>query len=164
MIVSSVVAVAKNGVIGNKGQLPRHISSDLKLFKTITMGGAVIMGRKCYESIGKPLPGRMNIVVTRQSDYPDEGIAVAHSVEEAISTAHSLGYEEAFVIGGAEIYELSNSYWDKIYYTLVEMSPEGDTYFPEIEWSEWISVSNENLERGPKDDAEVNFSIWERIK
>ena len=162
MKISIVVAVAENGVIGNNGQLPWHISTDLKLFKKITKGGAVLMGRKSFESIGRPLPDRTNIIITRQEDYPADDIIVSDSIEEAISIANALEYKEIFIIGGAEIFAQSEPYWDKIYYTLVHLKPEGDTFFPEVEWQDWHQVSVEHFPQGERDDAPITFSVFER--
>ena len=163
MIISCVVAVAENGIIGNKGKLPWHIPTDLKLFKKITTGGAILMGRKSFESIGKPLPNRTNIIITRQENYHSEDILTSSSIEEAISKAHALEFSEIFIIGGAEIFEQSKNYWDKIYFTLVPLNPEGDTWFPEVEWHLWYQVSQEKLPKGTNDEASITFSVFERL-
>lgn len=162
MKLTCVVAVAENNIIGHAGQLPWHISSDLKMFKKLTTGGTVIMGRKSFESIGKPLPNRVNIVVTRQKDFPDDKVIVASSVEEAISKANALNQEEAFIIGGAEIFRSSYNYWDKIYFSRVLLKPDGDTSFIEINWLDWVKVREEYIAATPNDDAPFIFREFHR--
>lgn len=144
-MISLVVAVAKNGVIGAKNALPWYLPEDLKHFKKITTGHAVLMGRKTYESIvkrlGKPLPNRTNIVITRQADYQVPlGVEVYDWIDKAIA-AHP--NEDIFVIGGAEIFKETVGKADKIYMTHVERDVEGDVFFPEIDWSKWKLVSEE---------------------
>lgn len=129
MTLSIIVAMAKNRVIGNKGKIPWHLSEDLKRFKQITMGHPVLMGRKTFESIGKPLPGRTNIVISRNEKFRSPGITVARSLQEAVKRS---GEGEAFVIGGAKIYTLALPIAGKIYLTLIEKDFEGDTFFPEV--------------------------------
>lgn len=137
-MISIIVAVAKNNVIGCANKLIWHISEDLKRFKALTSGHPVVMGRRTYESIGRPLPGRTNVVVSRQSDLVIEGVVVADSLERALQIAKdSPGGEEVFVIGGDQIYRQSLPLADKIYYTLVEQEPEGDAYFEPIKASHW---------------------------
>jgi dihydrofolate reductase len=130
MRVSIIVAVAENGVIGRGGALPWHLPDDLKRFKQLTMGHAVVMGRKTWESIGRPLPGRQMIVVTRQGDYQPEGVKVAGSVDDALAIARTAGDNECFIIGGAEVYRQTLPKADRIYLTIVLAEIEGDTYFP----------------------------------
>lgn len=125
MILSAILAASSNHVIGKNGTLPWHFSSDLRRFKKLTMGHPVIMGRKCYEDIGAPLPGRKNIVVTRQPDYKADGCIVAHDDYDAFWQAQSLGDEECFVIGGKSIYEKLIDHIDRIYYTEVDMKVDG---------------------------------------
>jgi len=162
MKLTAVVAVAENNVIGRKGQLPWHISSDLKMFKKLTSGGIVIMGRKSYESIGKPLLHRINIVVTRQQNFTADEVIVSTSVEEAIAKANSLNHREAFIIGGAEIFHSSYNYWDKIYFSRVHLHPEGDTFFTDINWLEWVKIKEEFIEAGSNDDAAFTFREFHR--
>lgn len=162
-----VVARADNGVIGRDGDIPWHISSDLKRFRRVTMGKPMIMGRKTYESIGKPLDGRDNIVVTRNPDFKADGILVAGSMDEALTLAREKaaerGADEITVIGGAEIYRLVLPMTDIIDVTEVHISPEGDTWFPELDDAEWREVSRERHEPGLKDSAPYSFVILERI-
>ena len=134
-MISIIVAVAEGGVIGGGGDLLWHISEDLRRFKQITSGHTVIMGRKTYDSIGRPLPKRRNIVITRNGEWSAEGCERAESLEQAV--AMCAGEEEVFIIGGGEIYRQSMSLADKLYLTQVYKPYEGDTYFPEIRPEEW---------------------------
>jgi dihydrofolate reductase len=158
-MISYIVAMDKNRTIGKDNQLPWHLPADLKFFKRVTMGHPIIMGRKTYESIGKPLPGRENIVVTRNQEYMLEGCTVIHSVEALIKFAEEKK-EEVFVIGGAELFKATFSNADRLYITMIEH--EGDTFFPEFKESDWKLVSQE---KGPKDEKnpyDYSFNIYER--
>lgn len=149
--ISFVVAVAKNGVIGKDNALPWRLGGDLKFFKRVTMGKPVIMGRTTYDSIGKPLPGRSNIVVTRNADYRASGVHVVHSIEAALALGEQIamrdGQQELTVIGGAQIFSamLAAHSVDRMYYTEVHCSPEGDTWFPVFNRAEWTEVARENF-------------------
>lgn len=137
-MVSIIVAVAKNNVIGCANKLIWHISEDLKRFKALTSGHPVVMGRRTYESIGRPLPGRTNVVVSRSEDLRIEGVVVVNSLEKALDVARqSAGGDEVFVIGGDQIYRQSIPLADRIYYTLVDQEPEGDAYFEPLRASDW---------------------------
>lgn len=138
MIRSFVVAVARNGVIGHTNGMPWHLPSDLVFFKRLTMGHPIIMGRKTHESIGKPLPGRMNIVITRDPALRAPGCVVVDSLEAAYRAAG--GVDEVFVIGGAQVYGAAMATIDRIYLTEVEAEIEGDTWFPAIDRSQWTEV------------------------
>ncbi|OGP09580.1 MAG: hypothetical protein A2048_00115 [Deltaproteobacteria bacterium GWA2_45_12] len=127
-MLSIIVAMSQNGVIGKNNQLPWHLSEDLKRFKTLTMGQAIIMGRKTFESIGKPLPGRTNIVITRNKKYTAQGVILVSSLKEALEKVPT--NTEAFVIGGAEIYKEALPHAQTIYLTRIEKEVEGDTFFP----------------------------------
>ncbi len=144
MKTSLIAALASNGVIGRDGGLPWHISEDLKYFKRLTMGKPVVMGHKTYESIGKPLPGRNNIVVTRNPELELEGATVVHGLDEALAVAASLGAEETFVIGGAELYKLALPKVDRMYLTYVHQNFEGDTFFPEFDPDDWTELEHED--------------------
>lgn len=158
-----VVAVSRNGVIGRAGGLPWHLSSDLKLFKSITMGKPVIMGRKTWESLPrKPLPGRLNIVVTRQSDFAAGGAIVVRKAEQALSAASSENAEEIAVIGGGEIYKLFMPIAARIYRTDVECDVEGDTYFSALPAADWQETSVESFPQGPKDSSSFKLRIFDR--
>ena len=142
MKLAIIVAVAKNGVIGRNNQLPWHLPQDLKYFKSVTLGKPVIMGRKTYESIGRPLPGRANIVITRNPEWVAEGVKVAHSFGEAVQVANGLGTSEAMIIGGAEIYKAALSVVQRIYLTRVDLEPDGDAFFAEPDSSIWSLISS----------------------
>jgi len=143
-VISLIVAASTNNVIGARGDLPWRLSADLKRFKELTMGKPVVMGRKTYESIGRPLPGRQNIVITRQSNYSPVGCTVVQSVEAAIDAAGDAG--EIMIIGGSHIYEAFLPLADRIYLTRVHAKVDGDTFFPELlesEWQQQIVTSHE---------------------
>lgn len=160
MIVSAIVAVAQNQVIGDGNDIPWRLSSDLKYFKKITSDHHIIMGRKTFESIGKPLPKRTNVVLTRDLMYAATGIIVAHSIEEALSIAYDNGEEEVFIIGGGEIYEQSRPYWDKVYLTRVMANPPGEVRFPELSADEWQLVSEEAHSAGERDEHDYTFEVY----
>jgi dihydrofolate reductase len=156
--VAFVVAVSKNGVIGLNGGLPWRLSSDLRFFKTITMGKPLIMGRKTWESLPKrPLPGRDNIVITRQRGYVAPGATVVSDIEAALSKAEMFARrvksDEVAVIGGGEIFALLLPRADRIYLTEVDLEVEGDTNFPPLDPAHWKEVGREKFPRGENDDA-----------
>ena len=137
MKISLIVAVAENDVIGHNNQLIWHLPNDLKQFRRLTIGHCIIMGRKTFESIGKPLPNRTSIIISRNPDFQIENCITVNSLEKAISKAKEIENEEAFIIGGAEIYRLSLPLVDKIYLTKVYHSFEGDALFPTIDETVW---------------------------
>ena len=141
MVVSIIVAMAENNVIGRDMDLPWHISADLKRFKALTMGHHIVMGRKTYESIGRLLPGRTTVIITRQENYQVEGAVVVNSLEEAQAVA--TGDSELFIIGGGQIYELALSSADKLHVTRVHTEVDGDTRFPQVPWDNWTLVNTE---------------------
>ena len=149
--VSLVVAMARNGVIGRDNQLPWHLPGDLKYFKSVTMGKPIVMGRKTYDSIGRPLPGRTNIVITR-SDWGVEGVEVVNSVNAAIALAKDVakrdGVDEVMVMGGGEIYRQTLPLADRLYITEVDAEVEGDAYFPEFDVSQWREQQRQPGEGG----------------
>nr|AIA15185.1 Dihydrofolate reductase [uncultured bacterium] len=164
MRISIIVAVAENGVIGRGGQLPWKLSADLLRFKRLTMGHTIIMGRRTWESIGRPLPGRRTVVVSRQLDYltNERTVAVAKSVEQAVKIAEDAGDDEAFIIGGAELYRLALPEANRLYFTRVAATPEGDTYFPEVDWSKWTLVESTPQYVDEKNEYASTFEIYER--
>lgn len=163
--IALVVAVSRNGVIGRDGGLPWHISSDLQRFKAITMGKPVIMGRKTWESLPKkPLPGRPNIVITRQRDYRAPGATVVADAAAALAAARAHGAKEIAVIGGAEIYAMFFDLADRIYLTEVDIAVQGDVRFPPIDARDWRQTASEVVERGPKDDAACVLRVLDRIR
>ena len=141
--ISLIVATATNNVIGRDGELPWHLSDDLKRFKKLTLGKPVIMGRLTYESIGKPLPDRRNIVISSQKDLVIEGCEVVASPDEALALAE--GAEEVMVIGGGKIYEQMMSKADRIYMTFIDDAVDGDTFFPDVRSEEWHVFSQEDF-------------------
>lgn len=166
MRLTIIAAIAENGVIGRDGGLPWRLSSDLKRFKQLTMGNAILMGRKTWESIGRPLPGRKSVVISRQSEY-DPGYAeviVAANLDEALAQARNLEDvgDELFVIGGARIYEMCLSRADRMVITRVHVEVEGDVWFPEVDWGAWELLVEDPHEAGDNDDYAHTYEIWLR--
>lgn len=166
--LSIIVAIAKNGVIGVGGDLPWRLSSDLKRFKRDTMGKPIIMGRKTWESIGRPLPGRPNIVVTRNNSYEADGADVVSSLSDAIKLAEvklrCLNEKEICIIGGGQLYKEAIDFAGRLYVTHVMAEPKGDTWFPEIEQEHWKPIIREEFSAGEKDDVDTLYIVYERIK
>lgn len=162
MIISLVVAADENNLIGKNNQLPWQLPNDLKYFKNLTWAMPVVMGRKTYESIGKPLPGRKNIVITRDKTWSREGVHVEHSVDEAIVLAKTFEVKEIFVIGGAEIFKTSFELADRIYLTRIQHRFEGDVYFPEPDGAQWKMVREKVCEADEKNLYKHRFQVWER--
>jgi dihydrofolate reductase len=161
--VALIAAVAENNVIGDGRAMPWRLSSDLKRFRRLTMGRPVIMGRKTWQSIGKPLPGRTNIVVTRQSGFSAEGALVVPSLDAALGLAASESPDEIMVIGGGEIYAEAMARADRLYVTHVAASPAGSVRFPAIDPNVWQGGPAERLPAGEKDDAATAFIIYDRV-
>jgi dihydrofolate reductase len=165
--LSIIAAVGENGVIGTGGGMPWRLSTDMQRFKRLTMGKPVIMGRKTFESLGKPLAGRRNIVVTGNRDFTPEGVTVAPDFEAALTAAREFarldGVDEAMVIGGGQVYRESIPKVDRLYITHVEAIPEGDTHFPDIDPARWKVASSEAVSAGPRDSAATTFVIYERV-
>jgi dihydrofolate reductase len=162
MRISLIVAMAENRVIGRDNQLPWRIPEDLKHFKALTMGKPIIMGRKTYESIGRPLPGRDNIVITGDTLYRAEGCQVVHSIEEAL---RSVGVaEEAMIIGGAALYRQTLQDADRLYLTLVKAQPEGDTWFPKIEPQAWREIRREAHRADESNEYDYAFVVLDRVR
>lgn len=163
MIISLVVAAAEDNAIGKDNQLLWHLPNDMRFFKNITWGMVVIMGRKTYEALGKPLPGRVNIVITRQQDWKVEGVMVAVSLDDAFTKAADANFKEGLVIGGGEIYKLAIEKADIIYITRVYASfADADAYFPIIDESKWQLDSNEDFEKDEKHAHAYSFQKWVR--
>jgi len=160
MTVSLIVAMAENGVIGRKGGLPWRLPKDLKRFKALTMGHTLVLGRRTWESIGRLLPGRAFVVVSRDPAFSGQGIRVSRSVREAIEQAG--GDTEVFIGGGAEIYRQALPIADRIYLTRVHARVEGDTYFPEVDWGQWREVSREEHQTDEKHLFPFTFLVYER--
>ncbi len=165
--ISHVVAVALNGVIGADGDMPWSLPSDLKRFKQITIGKPIIMGRKTFVSIGRPLPGRANIVITRSESYEADGVHVVSSIDEALALgtrlAKDTGADEICVIGGGEIYRQTLPNTDRIYLTRVMAEMAGDTTYPDLNEAEWDEVAREHHSEGPNDTADFDIVTLERL-
>lgn len=166
MKLSLIWAMAENRVIGINNSLPWHLSEDLKYFKRTTMGKCIIMGRKTYESIGMLLPGRTNIIVSRDVSYAVEGAKVANSLERALEIAEGVcfidGSDEAFVIGGAGIYESALPFADRLHMTRVHAVVTGDTYFGEFDMDKWELVGREDYSAGERDTYDYSICVYER--
>lgn len=166
MIVASVVAVAENGVIGRNGQLPWRMPTDLKHFRKVTLGKPVVMGRKTYESIGKPLDGRDNIVITRQKDFAVPGVQVVDTVAGAVARGRELaarrGAGEVAIIGGAEVFRAALALTQRVYLTLVHGSPEGDIVLEAFDPRVWREAAREPMQQGPSDQFPADFIILDR--
>ena len=160
-MISIIVAVAKNGVIGDKNSLLWHLREDMIHFRTTTSGHPVVMGRKTYDSIGRPLPKRTNVVITRDTNLAIEGCTVVHSLEEAVAMFDKS--EEVFIIGGAQIYKQALPIADRIYLTVIDKEYEGDTSFPEIDYSAWNEISREEHSGGEEFEHPFAFITLERL-
>ncbi len=147
MTVTLVAAIARNGVIGADGGIPWHLPDDQRRFKELTVGHVLVMGRVTYESIGRPLPGRTTVVVTRSAGWGagDDGVLVASSVAEALALAATVD-DEVFVVGGTRVYEEALAFADRLELTWVDAEPEGDAWFPEVDWRAWREVAREEHE------------------
>lgn len=161
MKISIIVAMDKKGIIGLEGGLPWHLSADLKHFKTITMGKPLIMGRKTHKSIGRPLPGRKNIVLTHSKEFKAEGCTVVHSLEDAFQAAGDV--DEVMIMGGSGIYDQSLARAGRLYLTEVDADVKGDVYFPEFNKGEWIEVEREEHSADDKNDFDYSFVVMERV-
>lgn len=162
-MISVIVAIAQNGVIGCDNRLLWHISEDLRRFKAITSGHPVIMGRKTYESLGRPLPNRTNVIVTRKEDYKANGCVVVNSLKSACYDLFT-PEEEVFVIGGGEIYTQAMEFADRFYLTVVHKDYQGDTVFPAWDKEQWQEISREYHDRGEKFESPYEFIDYERIR
>jgi len=165
--VALIVAMAKNRVIGRDGGLPWHLSGDLKYFKRVTMGRPIIMGRKTYQSIGRPLPGRLNVVITRDEAFAPEGVTVAHSLDRALMTARAQagddGVDEVMIIGGGQIYADSIATADRVYLTEIHTSVDGDTLFPELPADQWREIFREAHPANEEGEPAYSFVILDRM-
>jgi dihydrofolate reductase len=162
MIISCIVAVAHNNVIGKDNDMPWHLPADLQYFKQKTMGHHIILGRQNFLAIGRPLPGRTNIILTRNRAFACSNCIVAHSIEEALTIAHKNGEEEVFIIGGGKIYEQTKSYWERLYLTEINLKTDGDVFFPEMNWENWQLVREDKYLKDEKNHYDYSFKIFER--
>ena len=158
--ISIIVAKSENNVIGSNGQLPWHLSEDLKKFKSITMGKPMIMGRNTFESIGKALPGRKNIILTRNLNYSAKNVCIVNTIEKAIEACGE--QKEIMIIGGGEIYKAFLGITNRLYLTNVDIKIEGDVFFPEINLSHWNLISREDYPRTTQRMIGFNMEILER--
>ena len=164
MLVSAIVATAHRNVIGHHNQIPWYLPADLAYFKRTTLDHHIIMGRNCFESIGRPLPKRTNIVLTRDPFFTATGVLTAHSVEDALGMAYDNGEQEAFIIGGGALYRDTLDLWDKIYLTEVDVEVEGDVFFPEIDPAEWRETWREAHPADEKNEWAYTFRVLERVE
>lgn len=162
MIISCIVATDRNGVIGKDNEIPWYLPADLQYFKQKTLGHHVIMGRNCYVSIGRPLPKRTNIIVSRDIYFISSSCLVARSIQEALQMAHEHEETEVFIIGGGQIYEQTKELWDRLYLTEVDLEADGDVYFPKINKEEWRLLSSEKHEKDEKNPFNYTFKILEK--
>ena len=160
--LSLLAAMANNRVIGRNNALPWRLPADLKRFKALTMGQIIVMGRKTYESIGRPLPGRINIIVTRQPDLSVAGVTVTRSVEEALTACLIHPDKEIFIIGGAELYQQTLKHCQRLYLTEVQKAFEGDAFFPEFDRSDWHEIVREKHVQEEGEKLEYHFVVLER--
>lgn len=166
MKLSLIWAMARNGVIGRNNALPWYLPEDLRYFKRVTMGKPIIMGRKTWDSIARPLPGRTNIVITRDRQFEVEGVKIVHSLDEALALAsriaHIDGAEECMVMGGAEIYALALPQAERLYLTQVHAEVEGDAYFPNFDAGQWQELAREDFEASGANPYAYSFLVLER--
>jgi dihydrofolate reductase len=167
LTVSLIAAVAQNGIIGRndasgKPDLPWHLPDDFQYFKTTTSGHPIIMGRKSLDALGKPLPKRTNIVVTRNRDFRMPGVTVVHTLTDALTEARKVGDSEIFVIGGAEIYAMALPVANRLYLTEIQRSYEGDTHFPTFDKAEWQEISRRHHPADERHETAFDFVVYER--
>ena len=164
--IAMIAGVAENGVIGSDQTIPWRVPSDMAFFKRTTMGKPIVMGRKQFETVGKPLPGRANIVVTRQQDYQPEGVEVFHDIEAAIERARVIAavesVDEIMIIGGGELYTQLIDRADRLYITHIDLAPDGDVRFPAIAPEQWSVVDLPEVAPSPRDEATYRVKVYER--
>lgn len=159
--LSLIVAMAKNRVIGANGKIPWHLPNELQLFKSVTMGHHIIMGRKTWESIGRLLPGRTTVIVTRQKNLAVAGAKIAHTLDEAIMQCS--GDDEIFVIGGGELYRAALPMADRIYLTVVDAEPEGDTLMPDFDAAQWKRIDTKHFGKDERHAHDYRFEVHDRV-
>jgi dihydrofolate reductase len=160
--ISLIVAVAKNAVIGANNRIPWHLPAELQLFKRLTMGHHIIMGRKTWESINRLLPGRTTVIVTRQRDFRVPGALVVNSLADAVDKCE--GDDEIFVIGGAELFKAALPLAHRLYLTTVDIEPAGDTFMPAIDFREWREVSSESHAADERNPHGFHHTVYERVQ
>ena len=161
-MISLIVAASTNNAIGKNNQLLWTLPNDMKFFKNTTWGMPLIMGRKTYESMDKPLAGRINVVITRQAGWNAEGVVVASDINDAIKKAGETNCKEVFVIGGGEIYKQSFEMADRIYLTRVHATLDGDTFFPAVDENKWQLISNQDFAADDKHKFAYSFQTWDK--
>lgn len=161
--LSLIAAMDENGLIGAGRGLPWHLPNDLKYFKRMTLGKPILMGRKTWETLDKPLPQRLNLVMTRDTAYHVDGAKIVRTLEGAMRLAKADGFEELMVVGGAEVYALALPQADTLYLTRIQGRFEGDTWFPHVDWSEWIRESIETHAADGKNSHTHSFEVWQRL-
>jgi dihydrofolate reductase len=162
MLISAIVATAKNGVIGADNEIPWYLPADFQYFKRTTLDHHIIMGRNCFESIGRPLPKRTNVIITRNPYYIASGCVVCHNIEEALALAKSNGEKEAFIIGGGEIYAQSLHLCKRLYLTEIDLEVEGSIFFPKLDSRDWELISEEPHQKDEKNEYDYNFKVYKR--
>jgi dihydrofolate reductase len=166
--IAMIAAVAENGVIGNDQTIPWRIPSDFAYFKRVTLGKPIVMGRKQFETVGRPLPGRTNIVVTRQHGYQPDGVLVFPALEPALEKAGEIaladGVDEIMIIGGGDVYAQMMARADRLYISHVDLSPAGSVVFPPIDAEEWAVADLPEIKASPKDEATYRVKVYERRK
>lgn len=160
MLIATIFAMSENRVIGKNNQLPWHLPADLKHFKKVTLGKPILMGRKTYESIGRPLPERCNVVITKDSDYQAPGCVVVNSIEKALAVTKES--DEIFVIGGALLYQEMLPLTQRLYMTIIHQQFEGDAFFPELNKNEWHEVERLNHSEDAENKHSYSFLILDR--
>lgn len=162
MIISLIVALDEGGGIGRRGEVPWRLSLDLRRFKALTMGHHLVMGRKTWEVIGRPLPGRTSLVLTRQGDYRAEGAVVLPSLEAALAVARAAGETEAFVIGGGELYAQALPQADRLYLTRVHIRLDCDTFFPPFDGEGWVEEERQFVPADAQNEVDSTYSVFRR--
>jgi dihydrofolate reductase len=162
MIISAILATSNNSVIGKDNEIPWYLPADFAYFKRTTLNHHIIMGRNCYESIGRPLPKRTNIIVTRNPFYIATGCITVHSIAEGLTMAEQNGENEVFIIGGGEIYQQSLHLLDKLYVTEVDLNTEGSVFFPKIDNTIWKLTSEDKHIKDEKNEYDYTFKVYER--
>ncbi len=163
MIISHIAAMTRNRIIGRENRLPWKLPGDMAYFKNTTMGHYVIMGRKNFEAEGRPLPGRTNIVLTKQENYDASGCTVVHSIEEALNLARENQQEEVFIIGGGDIYEQTLDIADLIYLTIIDTELQGDVYYPALNMDKWKIRSQKKNHKDERNPYDYTFYIFEKF-
>jgi dihydrofolate reductase len=167
-IIALVVAMAENGAIGRGGDLPWHLRSDMRYFRSITMGKPIVMGRRTFKSLPRVLDGRVNIVLTRNAAFAAQGAIMAYTLDEALDVARKAakkgGVDEIMIIGGEDVFREALPLASRIYLTEVHAAPEADTWFPELDGREWREASREAHRAGPNDDHDFSFVVLDRVR